>query len=141
MSQAKAARPGQSPPALSTSQETHRSYLKMMSDPGRDASDFFPSESDQHHDKSATEASSAYQHAVQQHQQHTTSAHQHSDTAALPVHQESSIEVLGVEEYEDALAQPRSVKHVSSPALSSEQSALKAVLAELQSRSASASPV
>lgn len=113
----------------------------MASDPGRDAPDFPPATSSQHCNTATLQTTAAYQQAAQQFQPCT--ADRQADVKAP--HCEPAVELVGGEEYayEDELTRDCSVslKVISPTALSSEQSALKAVLAELHSRSASGSPL
>ena len=121
-------------------QEPRRSYHKMVSDPGRETPDFpLPGPSPLQH-TAIQHPNAASPQAERQLQPDLGSAVGLGDgVGESKLHAEPSIQLVGVEEYENVIVHKRRGDG-HSPALSSEESALKAVLAELHLRSASVSP-
>lgn len=122
-------------------QEPRRSYHKMVSDPGRETPDFpLPAPSPlQHTTIQHLNAASPQPHQQLQPVLGNIAVGLGDSNGKSKLHAEPSIQLVGVEEFENVIVHKRRGDG-HSPALSSEESALKAVLAELHLRSASVSP-
>lgn len=121
--------------------ESRRAYQKMASDPGREAPDFLlPIPAAQHASQQRSVAASLQGgHQLRLNLEDSVGSVTQK-SRPLEVQKEASVELVGAEEYENEVVQQHKGKS-HKPVLSSEESALKAVLAELHLRSSSVSPV